>query len=148
MAKRITTGKRDREKLKEQKRQEKQKRKDERKSDGTSSFEEMIAYVDENGMLHSTPQDLPKEEIDASQIEVSIPKREEEELVPLTGWIEHFNASKGYGFVKDAANGEKYFFHITSAPANIAEGDRVTFEIERGTRGMAAVRISIITTNI
>ncbi|KAA3137087.1 cold shock domain-containing protein, partial [Alistipes onderdonkii] len=43
MAKRITTGKRDREKLKEQKRQEKQKRKDERKSGGTSSFEDMIA---------------------------------------------------------------------------------------------------------
>ena len=51
MAKRITTGKRDREKLKEQKRQEKQKRKDERKSGGTSSFEDMIAYVDENGIL-------------------------------------------------------------------------------------------------
>ena len=62
MAKQITTGKRDREKLKEQKRQEKQKRKDERKSGGTSSFEDMIAYVDENGILHTTPQDVkPKE---------------------------------------------------------------------------------------
>ena len=48
-------------------------------------------------------------------------------------------------FVKDADNGEKYFFHISSAPATIAEGDRVTFEIERGMRGMNAVRISIVT---
>jgi len=47
--------------------------------------------------------------------------------------------------VKDADNGEKYFFHISSAPATIAEGDRVTFEIERGMRGMNAVRISIVT---
>ena len=39
MAKRITTGKRDREKLKEQKRQEKQKRKEERQKGGTSTFE-------------------------------------------------------------------------------------------------------------
>lgn len=78
MAKRITTGKRDREKLKEQKRQEKQKRKDERKSGGTSSFEDMIAYVDENGILHTTPQDVkPKTEIDVSQIEISTPKQEE-----------------------------------------------------------------------
>ncbi len=76
MAKRITTGKRDREQLKEQKRQEKQKRKDERKSGGTSSFEDMIAYVDENGILHTTPQDVkPKTEIDVSRIEISTPKR-------------------------------------------------------------------------
>ena len=86
MAKRITTGKRDREKLKEQKRQEKQKRKDERKSGGTSSFEDMIAYVDENGILHTTPQDVkPKTEIDVSQIEISTPKQEEMEILPPQG---------------------------------------------------------------
>ena len=139
MAKRITTGKRDREKLKEQ------KRKDERKSGGTSSFEDMIAYVDENGILHTTPQDVkPKTEIDVSQIEISTPKQEEMEILPSTGRVEYFTASKGYGFIKDADSGEKYFFHISSAPDTIAEGDKVTFEIERGTRGLAAVRISII----
>ena len=67
-----------------------------------------------------------------------------EDPLPFNGRIEHFNKSKGYGFVKDAENGEKYFFHISSAPDDIAEGDIVTFEIERGTRGMNAVRISII----
>ena len=51
---------------------------------------------------------------------------------------------KGYGFIKDASDGEKYFFHVTNAPAGIAEGDRVAFELERGTRGMNAVRIAII----
>lgn len=145
MAQRITTGKRDREKLKEQNRKEKQKRKDERRSSGTSSFEDMIAYVDENGNLHTTPQNIPpKTEIDVSQIEISVPKQKDEEQQPLTGRIEHFNDSKGYGFIKDDDGGEQYFFHISSAPATITEGDRVTFEIERGTRGLAAVRISII----
>ncbi|CBW23932.1 putative cold-shock-like protein [Bacteroides fragilis 638R] len=67
------------------------------------------------------------------------------EVAPLMGRIEYFNAAKGYGFVKDTDCGEKYFFHISSAPATIAEGDRVTFEIERGMRGMNAVRISIVT---
>lgn len=145
MAQRITTGKRDREKTKQQKREEKQKRKDERASQGTRTFEEMLAYVDENGVLHSTPQDKPKEEIDASEILISVPKQtEQEEELPLTGVIDHFNSSKGYGFIKDARSGEKYFFHVTSAPNGIEEGDKVTFEIERGMRGLNAVRISIL----
>ena len=135
MVKKITISKRDREKLKEQ----------ERQSNGPSSFEDMIAYVDQFGVLHSVPQERLEEEVDASHIEVSVPKQEDVEVAPLMGRIEYFNAAKGYGFVKDADCGEKYFFHISSAPATIAEGDRVTFEIERGMRGMNAVRISIVT---
>ena len=119
--------------------------KEERLSGGSRSFEDMLAYVDENGVLHTTPQDVkPKEEIDASQIEISVPRQSEiEEEEPMSGRVEYFTASKGYGFIKDAAGSEKYFFHITNAPAGIAEGDRVTFELERGTRGMNAVRIVI-----
>ena len=140
MVKKITISKRDREKLKEQKRKEKQQRKEERQSNGPSSFEDMIAYVDQFGVLHSVPQERLEEEVDASHIEVSVPKQEDVEVAPLMGRIEYFN-----GFVKDTDNGEKYFFHISSAPTTIAEGDRVTFEIERGMRGMNAVRISIVT---
>lgn len=144
MAKRITSGKRDREKLKEQKRKDKQQRKEERQSRGTSSFEDMIAYVDENGVLHATPPEKQKEEINVSEIAISVPKQEDIEVVPLNGRIEHFNSAKGYGFVKDTGSSDKYFFHISSAPSSIAEGDLVTFELERGTRGMNAVHISIL----
>lgn len=145
MVKKVTSTKKEREKVKQTKREEKLKKKEERLSSGSRSFEEMLAYVDENGVLHSTPQERSKIEVDASEIAVSVSKQEEIEKDPiLNGRIEHFNTSKGYGFVKDLGSSEKYFFHITSAPANIAEGDKVTFEIERGTRGMNAVRISII----
>ena len=127
-------------------RQDKQKKKEERMSAGSRSFEDMLAYVDENGVLHASPQDVgPRAEIDLSEIEVSVPRRTEtgaEE--PLSGRVEYFTSSKGYGFIKDASDGEKYFFHVTNAPAGIAEGDRVAFELERGTRGMNAVRIAII----
>ena len=51
MAKRITSGKREREKLKQTKRQDKQKKKEERTSGGSRSFEDMLAYVDENGVI-------------------------------------------------------------------------------------------------
>ena len=54
--KRVTSSTRDREKAKQSKREEKQKRKEERLSSGSRSFEEMLAYVDENGILHSTPE--------------------------------------------------------------------------------------------
>ena len=47
MAKPISFTKRDLEKKKQEKRLAKQQKKEERKSNGTSSFEDMIAYVDE-----------------------------------------------------------------------------------------------------
>ena len=145
MAKRITSGKREREKIKQTKRLDKQRKREERQSSGSRNFEEMLAYVDENGVLHTTPPKVgEREEIDASQIEVSVPRRSKpEEIVPFEGRVEYFDAAKGYGFIRNSDNGEKYFFHITQAPAAIAEGNRVTFELERGTRGMNAVRVAI-----
>lgn len=146
MAKRVTSDKREREKIKQSKRQEKQKRKEERQSSGVRSFDEMLAYVDENGVLHSSPEDVkPKSAVDAAEILVSVPKKSDEDNdTPLTGMVEHYDAAKGYGFIKNTDNAEKYFFHISNAPADIAEGKRVSFEIESGPRGMNAVRISII----
>lgn len=34
------------------------------------------------------------------------------------------------------------FFHISNAPSSISERDVVSFELERGQKGMNAVRIS------
>lgn len=52
MAKSITVGKRENEK-RLAKREEKQKKKDSKKLSSKSSFDDMIAYVDENGMITS-----------------------------------------------------------------------------------------------
>ena len=147
MAKSISADKRENEKKRLARRAEKQKKKEEKKlSNQANSFEDMIAYVDENGMITSTPpaENTPKEEIKLEEIVISTPKKDKEEPVIRRGRIEFFNESKGFGFIKDLSGVEKYFFHISSAPDTIAEGDKVTFEIERGTRGLAAVRISII----
>ena len=51
MAKSQTFGKRENEKKKQAKRLEKQKRREERQAGGSSSLDDMIAYVDENGIL-------------------------------------------------------------------------------------------------
>ena len=137
MAKPISFTKRDLEKKKQEKRLAKQQKKEERKSNGTSSFEDMIADTP------PTPNNKPQE-VDMSTIEVSTPRRTEEpiELVH-EGRIEHFNVSKGYGFVKDLKNAEKYFFHISGLIDNIIENNIVTFELEKGSRGMNAVKIKL-----
>ncbi len=138
-------NKKELEKKKEQKRKEKQLRKEERKASGSRSFDDMIAYVDENGMITDTPPDPDrKQEVELDDIVVSTPKKEEVEETPiLKGRVEYFNSSKGYGFIKNLANAEKYFFHVSNAPANITEGNIVTFELERGEKGMNAVRIAL-----
>ncbi|MDR1347593.1 MAG: cold shock domain-containing protein [Prevotellaceae bacterium] len=135
-------NKKELEKRREQKRKEKQQRKEERKTAGSKSFDDMIAYVDENGVIIDTPPDPDKkQEVDMDNIAVSIPKKEDMEEIVLNGRVEYFNSDKGYGFIKNLSGTEKYFFHISNAPTSIVEGNMVTFELERGERGMNAVKI-------
>ena len=136
-------GKRENEKKKRARRLEKQKRREERQAGGPSSFEEMIAYVDENGRIAGTlPEKSGREEVRPEDVPIATPKRESSVPEMLTGRVEHFNESKGYGFIKDMESSEKYFFHVSSAPPDIAEGHIVAFGTERGTRGMNAVSIT------
>jgi cold shock CspA family protein len=145
MAKAASFSKRDNEKKKLSKRLEKQHKKEERKNNRGSSFEDMIAYVDENGMITDTPPEEGKkrEEVDLESIAISTPKRDKSEEVPLVyeGRVEYFNASKGYGFIKDRASVNKYFFHKSSAPEGITEGDSVFFDLELGLKGINAVNV-------
>ncbi len=144
MAKSNSFNKREIEKNKQQKRKEKQQKREERKNNPTDSFDDMIAYVDENGVITSTPPDLTnKEKIDIEDIAISTPKKEEMEDPILKGRVEYFNPDKGYGFIKHAGSVDKYFFHVSNAPSSIAEGNMVTFELERGQKGMNAVRITL-----
>lgn len=142
----ISSNKKELEKRKQSKRLEKQKRKEERKANGTSSFDDMIAYVDANGNITDTPPELNEnEEISADSIEVSVPKKEEVEEDPIKkGIVEFFNAEKGFGFIKELGSVDKFFFHISNAPAGIDKDNRVTFELEKGKRGMNAVNITIV----
>ncbi|GAB6122166.1 cold-shock protein [Dysgonomonas termitidis] len=144
MAKSNSFNKREIEKNKQQKRKEKQQKREERKNNPADSFEDMIAYVDENGVITSTPPDLTnKRKIKIENIAVSTPKKEDLEDPILNGRVEYFNPDKGYGFIKHTGSTDKYFFHISSAPASITEGNMVTFELERGQKGMNAVRITL-----
>lgn len=143
MAKSVTADKRENEKKRLAKRAEKQKKKEEKKLSGKGNFDDMIAYVDENGMITSTPpeENMKKEEIKLEEILISTPKKEEEEPIIRRGRVEYFNDSKGFGFIKDLTGVEKYFFHINNVLTDITENNIVTFDLERGPKGMNAVNV-------
>ncbi|MCC6410461.1 MAG: cold shock domain-containing protein [Saprospiraceae bacterium] len=60
-----------------------------------------------------------------------------------TGTVKFFNESKGFGFIVDSKSGEEIFVHVTGLIDNIREGDTVTFNTERGKKGMNAVDVKI-----
>jgi len=139
-----TFNKKEKEKKRLKKRQEKNVKREDRKSNSTGGdFESMLAYVDENGNLTDTPPDPSKKrKVNASSIEISVPRREEEEIDPIrTGRIDFFNDSKGFGFIKEKDTQEKYFVHVNGLLEDVREGDNVIFELERGLKGLNAVRV-------
>lgn len=131
--------------LNEQKSKKKKKKEEKKLSGKTSSFEDMIAYVDENGVITSTPpaENIKKEEINQEEILISVPKKEKEEPVVLKGKVDFFNTSKGFGFIKELVRGERYFFHVNNLLSKIEENDIVTFDLERGLKGMNAINIRL-----
>jgi cold shock CspA family protein len=132
---------------KEKKKKDKEQKKQARKEGEKQSMDDMIAYVDENGNITSTPPDPDeKEEIVQEEIEVGVPKSEPKEKEdPLRkGVVTYFNDSKGYGFIKDSENQDSVFVHINNTIDDIGEGSHVQFEIEIGHRGPAAVNVKLL----
>lgn len=60
-----------------------------------------------------------------------------------TGTVKFFNESKGFGFVVDDSTKEEIFVHVSGLIDNIREGDQVTFDTERGKKGMNAINVKI-----
>jgi CspA family cold shock protein len=60
------------------------------------------------------------------------------------GTVKWFNDSKGFGFIT-AEDGTDVFVHHTSIAGSgfksLAEGDKVSFDIEKGPKGPKAVNV-------
>jgi cold shock CspA family protein len=138
-------GKREKEKLRQKKREEKDKKKADRKANPGGGMDDMIAYVDEFGMISSTPPDPTKKKtvINAEDIEIGIPKKSEEDEVESTlkGVVTFFDTSKGFGFIKVAGSADSVFVHVKSCLEPIGENDKVEFTTERGPKGLSAVDV-------
>lgn len=143
-----TFAKKEKEKKRLKKREDKKKKAAERKANSSGGkLDAMMAYLDEDGNIVDTPPDptIKKKVIKAENIELGVPKREKVDLTTeRTGKIEFFNQEKGYGFIKDMNSQEKFFVHVKGLMQEVKEGDKVTFELEKGLKGMNAVRVKTI----
>ncbi len=64
-----------------------------------------------------------------------------------TGTVKWFSDQKGYGFIEQEEGGD-VFVHYSALSGTgfrtLAEGDRVTFDIEEGNKGPAAANVEKI----
>ncbi len=141
-----TMGKKDREKKKKLKKQQKAEKRLERKenNDKGKSLDSMMAYIDEDGNLSETPPDPRKmKEMKVEDIQLGaapVTPVNPEDLI-RKGVVKFFNHDKGYGFINDLQSQDSVFVHVNELTETIAEGDKVTFEVEKGLKGPQAVRV-------
>ena len=57
------------------------------------------------------------------------------------GKVKFFNKSKGFGFIIIKDSDEEIFVHASNLIDDIKESDNVTFEIEKGDRGLTAIKV-------
>ena len=142
-----TWNKKEKENKKKKKKEDKAKIKEERKANpGSSAFEDMLMYVDENGNLSATPPDpLKKKKVIAENIALGVPIREEadENDGLRTGTVTFFDSSKGYGFIKCQDSQDSIFSHINGHLEEIKEGNKVSFRTEKGPKGLNAIEVKI-----
>jgi cold shock CspA family protein len=142
-----TSNKKEVKNKKDKKRKEKEKKRLIKKETGKkSSFDEMIAYVDEFGMLSSTPPD-PKNkiEVEAGGIETSVTKNDPSQKPDYIrkGVVTFFNDSKGFGFIRDMESKQSVFVHANNLLDDIKENNIVTFEIGKGPKGTTALKVKL-----
>ncbi|MBO9675913.1 MAG: cold shock domain-containing protein [Sphingobacteriaceae bacterium] len=142
-------SKKENEKKRLKKQKDKQEKKEERQANAKKglTLEDMMAYVDENGNISSTPPDPNKKVvINTEDIQIGISRQEDivDENPVKKGTVTFFNDSKGYGFIKNTETQESIFVHVNGLTTQVKEGDKVTFEVEMGQKGPTAVKVSKI----
>ena len=132
---------------KEKKRKEKAQKRVIRKSEGKkSNFDDMIAYVDEFGRITSSPPDPDKKSVVvAENIDLNMTRNNSQGTPDFIrkGVVISFNASRGFGFIRDMDNKQSVFVHANNLLDKIKENNVVTFEIGKGPKGATALNVKL-----
>ncbi|HVS97282.1 MAG TPA: cold shock domain-containing protein [Puia sp.] len=137
-------NKREKEKQRQKEKREKREKMEERRANQAKgrSLDDMMAYVDENGNITSTPPDPEKRKpVNPEDIDISVPKRKEIDDPLKEGTIDYFDRSRGFGFILQN-DGAKIFFHTNQTTYPVNEGDVVNYTLERGPKGWNAVDVT------
>ncbi len=140
-----TFSKKEKEKARLKKSKEKKERAEDRKANAGKgkSLEDMMAYIDENGNITSTPPD-PSRKIKVNVEDIQIAVAKQLDLPHDTvrnGVVSFFNEAKGYGFIRDLQTEESIFVHINALTEPLKENNMVTFETEQGQKGLSAIKV-------
>ena len=65
-------------------------------------------------------------------------------IIMSNGTVKFFNDSKGYGFITPEDGSKDVFVHINGLTDEIAEGDKVSYDVEEGRKGLNAVNVQVI----
>jgi CspA family cold shock protein len=60
------------------------------------------------------------------------------------GTVKFFNNSKGFGFITPDEGGKDVFVHKNGLIDEIADGDKVSYEVQEGQKGLNAVNVKIV----
>ena len=98
-------------------------------------------------IYHQPPPDPSKRKI-INLDDIQLGARKEQAVEPADlirkGNITFYNEAKGYGFIRDERSQESIFFHVNGVMQQVKEKDKVSFEVERGLKGLNAVKITLL----
>lgn len=60
-----------------------------------------------------------------------------------TGTVKFFNNAKGFGFITPDDAGKDVFVHKNDLVDQISEGDKVSYDVEEGPKGLNAVDVKL-----
>ena len=60
------------------------------------------------------------------------------------GTVKFFNNSKGFGFITPDDGAKDVFVHQSALTGEIAEGDKVSYDVEEGEKGLNAVNVKVV----
>ncbi len=60
------------------------------------------------------------------------------------GTVKFFNNAKGFGFISPDNGGKDVFVHQSGLTDEITEGDKVSYEVQDGPKGLSATKVTLL----
>jgi len=60
------------------------------------------------------------------------------------GTVKFFNNAKGFGFITPDDGGKDVFVHQSGLNDEISEGDKVSYDVQEGPKGLNATNVSLV----